>query len=79
MCIYICTYIYICVCKYIYILVYILCHHHHVTLSARIFLTLATPPYRVLLLAGLPGYIQYLYRAAVCMFELDVLPLLVSV
>ena len=30
-------------------------------------------------LAGLPGYIQYRHRAAVCMFELDVLPLLVPV
>ena len=37
--------------------------------------SLATPPYRPLFLAGLPGYIQYLRRAAVCMFE----PLLVPV
>ena len=41
--------------------------------------SLATPPYRPLPLAGLPGYIQYRHRAAVCMLELDVLPLLVPV
>ena len=35
--------------------------------------SLAIAPYRPLLLAGLPGYIQYLHRAAVCIFELDVL------
>ena len=53
-------------------------HHHPVQPSVRIFLTLSRhPPYRPLLLAGLLDYIQYLLRAAVCMFELDVLPLLV--
>ena len=41
--------------------------------------SLATPPYSPLLLAGLPGYIQYRHRAGVCMFELDVQPLLVTV
>ena len=41
--------------------------------------SLTTPPYRLLLLAGFPGYIHYLHRAAVCMFDLDVLPLLVAV
>ena len=41
--------------------------------------SLATSPYRPLLLAGLPGYIQYLHRASVCMFGLDVLSLLVPV
>ena len=32
--------------------------------------TLATPPYRSLLLAGPQGCIPYPHRAAVCMFEL---------
>ena len=41
--------------------------------------SLATPPYRPLFLAGPQGYIQYRHRAAVCRFELDVLPLLVYV
>ena len=41
--------------------------------------SLATPPYRPLLLEGLPGYIQYLHRAAVSIFELDVLHLFDSV
>ena len=41
--------------------------------------SLAIPPYRPLLLAVLPGYIQYRHRAAVGRFELDVLPLFVSV
>ena len=36
---------------------------------------LATPPYRPLRLAGLPGYIQYRHWAAICMFEQDALPL----
>ena len=56
-------------------------HYHHVAPSARIFLTLSltTPPYRPLFLAGFPGYIQYQHRAAACMFELDDLPLLVPV
>ena len=36
-------------------------------------LSLATPPYRLSLLAGLQSYIPYPHRAAVCMFELDVL------
>ena len=35
--------------------------------------SLATPPYRSSLLAGLQGYIPYPHRAAVCMFELAVL------
>ena len=38
--------------------------------------SLATSPYRSLLLAGLQGYIPYPHRAAVCMFELVVLLLL---
>ena len=41
--------------------------------------SLAIPRYCPLLLAGLLGYIQYRHRAALCRFELDVLPLLVSV
>ena len=41
--------------------------------------SLATPTYRLLLLADPQGYILYQHRAAVCGFELDVLPLLVHV
>ena len=41
--------------------------------------TLATPPYHPLLSANPQGYIPYRHRAAVCKFELDVLPLLVHV
>ena len=37
--------------------------------------SLVTPPYRSSLLTGLQGYIPYPHRAAVCMFELTVLPL----
>ena len=37
--------------------------------------SLATPPYCPLLPAGLQSYIPYQHRAAVCRFELDVLPL----
>ena len=36
--------------------------------------SLATPPYRPLLPAGLQGYIPYRHTAAVCRFELVVLP-----
>ena len=36
-------------------------------------------PYLSLLLADPQGYIKYRHRAAVCRFELDVLPLLVNV
>ena len=39
-------------------------------------LSLATPPYRSLLLAGPQGYITYPQRAAVCKFKLVALPLL---
>ena len=39
--------------------------------------SLATPPYRPLLPAGLQDYLPYRHRAAVCRFELVVLPLLV--
>ena len=48
-------------------------HHHHVTPSAP---SLTTPPYRPSLPAGSQNYIQYLHRAAVCMFKLVALPLL---
>ena len=41
--------------------------------------SLATPPYCPLLPASPLGYIPYQHRAAVCRFELDVLPLLVHV
>ena len=41
--------------------------------------SLATPPYRPLLSADPQGYIPYRHRAAVCRFELDILPLLVPV
>ena len=44
-------------------------HHHHIALSARISLTLH---YR-------QDYISYWHRAAVCRFELVVLPLLIHV
>ena len=38
--------------------------------------SLATPSYHPLLPVGLQGYIPYRHRAAVCRFELVVLPLL---
>ena len=38
--------------------------------------SLTNPPYRPLLPAGLQGYIPYWHKAAVCRFELIVLPLL---
>ena len=41
--------------------------------------SLATPPYRTLLPAGLQGYIPYRHIAAVCRFVLVFLPLLVHV
>ena len=41
--------------------------------------SLTTPPYRPLLPADLQGYIPYWHIAAVCTFELVVLPLLVHV
>ena len=41
--------------------------------------SLTTPPYSLSLRAGLQGYIPYRQRAAVCRFELVVLPLLVHV
>ena len=41
--------------------------------------SLATPPYHSLLPVGLQGYILYQHRAAVCRFELVVLPLVVHV
>ena len=51
------------------------------TLYSTIFswLSLATPPYHPLLPAGPQGYIPYQYRAAVCRFELVILPLHVHV
>ena len=56
-------------------------YHHNVVPSARIYpsSSLATPPYRPLLPAGLQGYISYRHRAVVCRFELVVLPLFVHV
>ena len=41
--------------------------------------SLTTPPYRPLHSADPQGYIPYRLRAAVCRFELDVLPFLVHV
>ena len=41
--------------------------------------SLTTSPYRLLLPAGLQGNIPYRHRAAVCRFELVVLPLHVHV
>ncbi len=52
-------------------------HHHHVVPLARISLTLATSPYHSSLLIGHQGYIPYPHIAAVCMFELAILLLLV--
>ena len=46
-------------------------HHGYFLLS------LATPPYRPLLLAGPQGYIRYRHRTAVSRFKLDVLLLLI--
>ena len=57
-----------------YNLIILSCYQH-----GYFWASLATPPFLPLLLAGLPGIIQYLHRAAVCMFELDALPLLVPV
>ena len=55
-------------------------HQHDIAPSARISLTLSRHlPYRPLLPAGLQSYIPYRHRAAVCRFELVVLPLLVHV
>ena len=52
-------------------------HYHHVVPPARISLTLSRHfPYRSSPLAGLLGYIPYPHTAAVCMFQLVVLPLL---
>ena len=54
-------------------LIYMYHHHHHhlVVPSARISLTPSHhPPYRSSLPAGLQDYTPYLYRAAVCTFEL---------
>ena len=53
------------------IIIIIMSHYQH----GYFWPSLATPPYRPLLLAG-P---QYRHRAAVCKFEQDVLPLLVHV
>ena len=60
---------------YIYIYIY---HHHHVVPLTWISLTLslATSPYHSSPLACLQGYTPYPHTAAVCMFELVVLPLL---
>ena len=41
--------------------------------------SLVAPPYRPLLLEGPQGYMSYWHRAAICMFELVVLPLHVYV
>ena len=58
-----------------FIIISIKSHHQHGYPRP----SLATPPYRPLLPAGLQGYIPYRHRAAVCRFELVVLPLLVHV
>ena len=42
-------------------------------------ISLTTPPYRPLLPAGPQGYTPYRHRAAVCRFELVILPLHVHV
>ena len=58
---------------YIYIIIIIIMSRYQ---HGYFWPSLATPPYRPLPLAGLPGYIQYRHRAAVNMSKLDVLPLL---
>ena len=95
MCVCVCIYIWVCVClfvhthihiylativddMYIYVYIYIIIimpHHQH----GYPWPSLATPPYRPLLRAGLQGYISYRNRAAVYRFELVGLPLLVHV
>ena len=65
--------IYICI--YMYICIIIMSRYEH----GYFWPTLANPPYCPLLLAGLPCYIQYQHGAAVFMFVLAVLPLLVPV
>ena len=86
-CVYVCIYIYLYTYMYVYIFEYIYRHIYtyiNIIIMSRyqhgyFWPSLATPPNRLLLLASLLGYIQYLYIAAVCRFELDVLPLLVPV
>ena len=53
-------------------IIIIMLHHQH----GYPWPSLTTPPYRPLLLAGPQGYIPYRHRAAVCKFELVILPLL---
>ena len=56
------------------LIIIISCYHHRYPWPS-----LATPPYHPLLPVGLQGYIPYRHWAAVCMFELVVLSLLVHV
>ena len=63
-----------CVPSKIIIIIIMLHYQHRYPWSS-----LATPPYYPLLLVGPRGYIPYQLRAAVCMFELIVLPLHVHV
>ena len=58
-------------------IIIILLHYQHG--YSCLSLSLATPSYCPLLSAVPQGYIPYQHRAAVCRFELDVLPLLVHV
>ena len=64
--------IYIYIYIYIYIIIIIMSRHQH----GYPWSSLATGLYRQSLPAGLQGYILYRHRAAVCRFELVVLPLL---
>ena len=68
-------YIYIYIYIYIIIIIIIMSRYQH----GYFLPSLNTPPYRLFLLADLPGYIQYRYIAAVCRFELVVLLLIVPV
>ena len=60
------SYIYVCVWKQDLVFIIIMsCRQYGYPWPS-----LATPPYRSLLLAGPQGYILYSHRAAVCRFEL---------
>ena len=81
----ICIYIYICM---VYVCIHLKIHHKCLYLYIIIMLhnqhkypwpSLTPLPYRPLLPAGPQGYIPYWHRAAVCRFELVVLPLLTHV
>ena len=87
-CVYLCIYIHIHYLNWIYAYIYHSnCAHTHTHTHTHTYHhqhgypwpSLTTPPYRPLLLTGPQGYILYLHWAAVCRFELVILPLLVHV